>query len=195
MDAGVGTSTPFTPGVRAGGRVRDQRAASMAPDWSVGAIEHGVSANYFEASALWPGVNPIGLTIDWNGARPATVIGVVGDVRGAAGQGPRGGGLDLDPGPAAYFAVTQQPLSAMTLVVRTSDDSTATASLLRQATQAIDAAQPVTQVRRLRQWLDQTVAEPRFTSFLSGAFARRRADPRSGFTACSPARSHSARRR
>ena len=100
-----------------------------------------------------------------------TVIGVVGDVRGAAGQGPRGGGLDLDPGSAAYFAVTQQPLSGMTLVVRTSDDSTATASLLRQAAQAIDPAQPVTQVRRLRDWLDETAAEPRFTSFLSGAFA------------------------
>ena len=100
-----------------------------------------------------------------------TVIGVVGDVRGAAGQGPRGGGLDLDPGAAAYFAVTQQPLSAMTLVVRTADDSTAAAFLLRQAAQAADPAQPVTQVRWLRDWLDETAAEPRFTSFLSGAFA------------------------
>ena len=199
--AAIGTSAPFTPGVRAGGRVRDRRTASASPDGSVGAIEHVVSANYFRtlgipvlagrtfgaedsldsprvtivsesvARVLWPGANPIGQTIEWNGARPAVVIGVVGDVRGAAGQGPRGGGLDLDPGSAAYFAVTQQPLSGMTLVVRRSDDSTATAFLLRQAAQAIDPAQPVTQVRRLRDWLDETAAEPRFTSFLSGAFA------------------------
>jgi putative ABC transport system permease protein len=45
------------------------------------------------------------------------------------------------------------------------------ASLLRQAAQAIDPAQPVPQVRRLRDWLDETAAEPRFTSFLSSAFA------------------------
>ena len=198
--AAIGTSAPFTPGVRAGGRVRD-RTVSTSPDGSVGAIEHVVSAHYFRAlgipvlagrsftaedspasppvtivseglaRALWPDVNPIGQTIEWNGTRPATVIGVVGDVRGAAGQGPRGGGLDLDPGSAAYFAVTQQPLSAMTLVVRTSGESAVTSSLLRQAVQAVDPAQPVTQVRRLRDWLDETVAEPRFTTFLSAAFA------------------------
>jgi putative ABC transport system permease protein len=201
QSAAIGTSAPFTPGVRAGGRVRDRRTAAASADGSVGAIEHVVSANYFRtlgipvlagrtfgvedslesprvtivsesvASALWPGANPIGQTIQWNGSRAAAVIGVVGDVRGAAGQGARGGGLDLDPGSAAYFAVTQQPLSAMTLVVRTSDDSTASASLLRQAAQAIDPAQPVTQVRRLGDWLDETAAEPRFTSFLSSAFA------------------------
>jgi putative ABC transport system permease protein len=198
QSAAIGTSAPFTPGVRAGGRVRDRRAAS---DTSIGAIEHVVSADYFRtlgvplmtgrsfgagdtlesprvaivseslARALWPGANPIGQTIEWNGARPAEVIGVVGDVRGADGQGPRGGGLDRNPGSAAYFPVTQQPLNAMTLVVRTSDDSSATASLLRQAAQAIDPAQPVTQVRRLHDWLDETAAEPRFTSLLSGAFA------------------------
>jgi putative ABC transport system permease protein len=201
QSAAIGTSAPFTPGVRAGGRVRDRRTTSGSPDGSVGATEHVVSANYFRtlaipvlagrtfgaedslesprvtivsesvARALWPGANPIGQTIEWNGARPAAVIGVVGDVRGAAGQGPRGGGLDLDPASAAYFTVTQQPLSAMTLVVRTSDDSTATGSLLRQAAQAVDPTQPVTQVRRLRDWLDETAAEPRFTSFLSSAFA------------------------
>ncbi len=201
QSAAIGTSAPFTPGVRAGGRVRDRRTAAASPDGSVGAVEHVVSASYFRAlgipllagrtfgaedtlesprvtivservaRALWPGANPIGQTIEWSGARPAVVIGVVGDVRGAAGQGPRGGGLELDPGSAAYFAVTQQPLSAMTLVVRTWDDSTATASLLRRAAQAIDPAQPVTQVRRLREWLDETAAEPRFTSYLSGAFA------------------------
>ncbi len=123
------------------------------------------------ARALWPGANPVGHTVEWNGTRPATVIGVVGDVRGAAGQGPRGGGLDLEPASAAYFAVTQQPLSAMTLVVRASGEPAATASLVRQVTQAIDPAQSVTQIRRLDDWLDETTAEPRFTSLLSAAFA------------------------
>jgi putative ABC transport system permease protein len=199
--AAIGTSAPFTPGVRAGGRMRDRRTGSASTDGSVGAIEHVVSASYFRAlaipllagrtfgaedslesprvavlseslaRALWPGANPIGQTIEWNGARLATVIGVVGDVRGAAGQGPRGGGLDLDPGFAAYFTVTQQPLNAMTLIVRTSGDSTAVGSLLRHAVQAVDSAQPVTQVRRLNGWVDEAIAEPRFTAFLSAAFA------------------------
>jgi predicted permease len=197
----IGTSAPFTPGVRAGGRLRDRRTASASTDQSVGAVEHVVSANYFRtlgipvlagrtfgaedalgsprvtivsesvARALWPGANPIGQTVEWNGANPATVIGVVGDVRGASGQGPRGGGLDLDPALAAYFTVKQQSLSTMTLVVRASGEPAATASLVRQATQAIDPAQPVTQIRRLDDWLDETTAEPRFTSLLSAAFA------------------------
>lgn len=197
----VASSAPFTPGVRAGGRVRDRRTAAASADASVGAIEHVVSANYFRAlgvpllagrtfgvedgleaprvaivsesvaRALWPGASPIGQTLEWNGGRPASVIGVVGDVRGASGQGPRGGSLDLDPGAAAYFAVTQQPLRAMTIVMRTSGDAAATAVLLRRAAQTIDPTQAVSQVRRLRDWLDETAAEPRFTSFLSGAFA------------------------
>lgn len=201
QSAAIGTSAPFTPGVRAGGRLRDRRTASASTDQSVGAVEHVVSANYFRtlgipvlagrtfgaedalasprvtivsesvARALWPGGNPVGQTVEWNGGRPATVIGVVGDVRGAAGQGARGGGLDLDPAPASYVAVTQQPLNAMTLVVRASGEPSATASLVRQATQAIDPAQPVTQMRQLGDWLDETAAEPRFTSRLSAAFA------------------------
>jgi predicted permease len=201
QSAAIGTSAPFTPGVRAGGRVRDRRTALASTDQSVGAVEHVVSENYFRtlgihvlagrtfgaedalesprvtivsesvARALWRGANPVGQTMEWNGTRPATVIGVVGDVRGAAGQGPRGGGLDLDPASAAYFAVTQQPLSAMTLVLRASGEPAATASLVRQVTQAIDPAQPVTQIRRLDDWLDETTAEPRFTSLLSAAFA------------------------
>jgi hypothetical protein len=40
----------------------------------------------------------------------------------------------------------------------------ATASLLRQAAHAIDSAEPVTQVSWLREWLDETAAERRFTS-------------------------------
>ena len=65
-------------------------------------------------SAGWPGVapgrdrqrerrssalgrpNPVGQTLDWNG-RPHEVVGVVGDIRGASGRGPTGGGLDREP--------------------------------------------------------------------------------------------------
>ena len=52
QSAAIGTSAPFTPGVRAGGRVRDRRTASASPDGSVGAIEHVVSANYFRTLGI-----------------------------------------------------------------------------------------------------------------------------------------------
>jgi putative ABC transport system permease protein len=99
------------------------------------------------------------------------VIGVVGEVRGASGQGARGGTLDRDPQPAVYFALTQQPMNGATLILRLSGEPAAAAATIRQTVQAIDPAQPVYQVRFLRDWLDETAAEPRFTSLLSGAFA------------------------
>ena len=197
-DAAVGSSAPFAPGVRVGGRA-GARASAAAP--SVGAVQHAVSASYFRAlgiplqsgrafgsqdtpgspavaivsesvaRALWPNRDPMGRTIEWNGSRPAEVVGVVGDVRGASGQGARGGSLDRDPQPAVYFPLTQQPMGSATLVVRMSGESLAAEATIRRAAQSIDPAQPVYQVRSLREWVDETAAEPRFTSLLSGGFA------------------------
>jgi putative ABC transport system permease protein len=196
-DAAIGSSAPFAPGVRVGGQVNDPRIAGQP----IRAMQHVVSAAYFRAlgmpllagrafgqqdaiesprvaivsenvaRSLWPDGRAVGRTIEWNGAGPVEVIGVVGEVRGASGQGARGGTLDRDPQPAVYFALTQQPMNGATLILRLSGEPAAAAATIRQTVQAIDPAQPVYQVRFLRDWLDETAAEPRFTSLLSGAFA------------------------
>jgi hypothetical protein len=42
---------------------------------------------------------------------------------------------------------------------------------MARAVHALDPAQPVYQVRRLHDWLDESAAQPRFTTTLSGVFA------------------------
>jgi predicted permease len=193
---GAGISAPFAPGVRAGGRARDRARASLSPDASIAAAEHLVSPDYFRtlgvpllagrpfaqqdgltsppvaiisesaARQLWPGQNPIGRTLEWNGSRSHEVIGVVRDIRGSAG-----GGVDREPGAAVYLSLTQFPQMTMTLLVRTSGDPSAVAPAIARAVQNLDPAQPVYQVRRLRDWLDESASQPRSTTALSGVFA------------------------
>jgi putative ABC transport system permease protein len=198
--AAVGLSAPFAPGVRAGGRAQDRAQASGAPDAGIGAVEHMVSPAYFQALGmpllagrsfgrqdglgaphvavvsesiarqLWGDTNPIGQTLDWHG-RPHEVVGVVGDIRGADGRGRTGGGLDREPAAAVYLSAMQFPPRAMTVLVRTTGDPGAIGPAMARAVQAIDPTQPVYQVRPLRDWLDESAAQPRFTTTLSGLFA------------------------
>ncbi|OLE66434.1 MAG: hypothetical protein AUI36_07560, partial [Cyanobacteria bacterium 13_1_40CM_2_61_4] len=197
----VGITAPFGPGVRAGGKARDRAHASLSPDTAISAVEHVVSPDYFQvlgvplmagrsfeqqdglgsppvavvservARPLWGDKSPIGQTLEWNGARQLEVVGVVGDIRGADGRGARGGGLDREPSAAVYFSAAQLPQRTMTLLVRTSGEPSAIVPAIARAVQEIDSAQPVSQVRRLNDWIDESTAEPRLTTTLSGVFA------------------------
>ena len=170
------------------------------PDAGIGAVEHMVSPNYFQALGvpllagrsfgqqdgpgsppvavvsesvarqLWAGKSPVGQTLDWNG-RQHEVVGVVGDIRGADGRGCCGGGLDREPSAAVYLSAIQFPQRTMTLLVRTTAEPSAIVPAMARAVQDIDPAQPVYQVRRLRDWVDESAAQPRFTTTLSGVFA------------------------
>jgi putative ABC transport system permease protein len=196
----VGITAPFGPGVRAGGTARNRAQASLSAEAGISAVEHMVSPDYFQALGvplragrafgrqdgqgsplvavvsesvarqLWADENPVGQTLDWNG-RPHEVVGVVGDIRGADGRGCCGGGLDREPSAAVYLSAIQFPQRSMTLLVRTAGDPSAIVPGIARAVQAIDPAQPVSQVRRLHDWVDDSAAQPRFTTTLSGVFA------------------------
>ena len=122
------------------------------------------------ARQLWADKSPVGQTLDWNG-RQHEVVGVVGDIRGADGRGCCGGGLDREPSAAVYLSAIQFPQRTMTLLVRTAGEPSAIVPAIARAVQDIDPAQPVYQVRRLHDWLDESAAQPRFTTTLSGVFA------------------------
>jgi putative ABC transport system permease protein len=79
--------------------------------------------------------------------------------------------VDREPGAAVYLSVTQFPQATMTLLVRTSGEPSAIAPAIARAVQDLDPAQPVYQVRRLRDWLDESASQPRSTTTLSGVFA------------------------
>jgi putative ABC transport system permease protein len=198
--AAAGTSAPFSSGVRAGGRATDRARTSLDRDTAINAVEHIVSADYFRvlgvpllagrafgledtlasapvaivsqraARQLWGDLSPIGRTLEWNGSRLHEVVGVVGDVRGSGGSS-RGGGIEGEPAAGVYFAASQMPQRGMTLIVRTSSESAAIGPAIRSAVQLVDPAQPVSDLRRLRDLVDESAAQPRFTTALSGAFA------------------------
>ncbi|MPZ21756.1 MAG: FtsX-like permease family protein [Luteitalea sp.] len=197
---GLGTSAPFTTGVRATANVRDPASSAVSPDAPTDAVEHMVSPDYFRAVGApllagrffgeqdrlggplvalvsqgfarhaWPDRSPIGQTLERDGRR-YTVVGVVGDMRGLSGVGARGGGLDRAPQAAVYFAATQWPRGAMTLLVRVSGEPSLTVPAIREAVSEIDPAQPIYDVRSLDDWLDESAAQPRVTTMLAAAFA------------------------
>jgi putative ABC transport system permease protein len=196
----VGITAPFGPGVRAGGRAQDRDQASLSPDSGIAAVEHMVSPDYFQALGmpllagrsfgqhdglgsplvavvsegvarqLWADKSPVGQILYWNG-RQHEVVGVVGDVRGEDGRGCCGGGLDREPSAAVYLSAIQFPQRTMTLLVRTAADPSAIVPAIARSVHDIDPAQPMYQVRRLHDWLDESAAQPRFTTTLSGVFA------------------------
>jgi putative ABC transport system permease protein len=187
-------------GGKARDRAQASARESAPSDAAIGAVEHMVSPNYFQvlrlpllagrafgpqdgpgsppvaivservARQLWADTSALGQTLDWNG-RPHEVVGVVGDIRGADGRGRTGGGLDREPTAAVYLSAMQFPQRTMTLVVRTGAEASAIGPVIARAVQDIDPAQPVYQVRFLRDWLDESAAQPRFTTTLSGMFA------------------------
>jgi putative ABC transport system permease protein len=189
----IGTSAPFTSGVRAG--FRPSSRGRFAPDGSV-AAEHIVSGSYFRAlaipllagrvfderddtgstpvavvtqrlaRALWPGSNPLGQPLERSG-RIYEVVGVVGDVRGAETRA-RGGGADLEPRAAVYFSAGQMPQRSMMLIVRSSGEPT---DVIRAAIRRLDSTLPLPQVRPLRDWLAESLAPTRQTTTLAIVFA------------------------
>jgi predicted permease len=94
---------------------------------------------------------------------PATVIGVVDDVRYS--------GLDRPAGGSIYFPYSHQPYSTFYVVVRTTGPHAAVAAALRTTVRAVDPRIPVSHVRTLNQLRHASVADPASRATILGALA------------------------
>jgi putative ABC transport system permease protein len=97
------------------------------------------------------------------------VVGVVEDAR------PRGAGMDgrhAPDGPRIYlaYAADASPRSGMSVVVRTAGDPTSVARQARTVLMAVDANVAMFNIRPLEDILWEAVSEPRFRTWLLGAF-------------------------
>lgn len=123
------------------------------------------------ARAAWPNADPIGRRLRLLGP-PADVslivIAVAGDVKEALD--PRYP-LQLDARPTIYRASAQEPVSAMTLVLRTDIDPLSLAAAVRREVAAVDPTIPVLQLQSVRQGLRQSMETPRFNALLLTGFA------------------------
>jgi len=116
------------------------------------------------AEYYWPASNPIGKQIELlDDRKPATIVGVVGDVRQR--------NLD-DPAPAQlYFAYAQNPDTFATLVVRTKGDPMGMANAVRQAVWSVDSDQPMWKVRSQESLLERSIGDRRYLAALLSIYS------------------------
>jgi putative ABC transport system permease protein len=108
------------------------------------------------AREFWPGAEAVGQQLvlpDFE--RPLQVVGVVGDQR-ASGTAP-------EPQPEMFVPyATGFGGSGLVVVVRTRGEPLQLAAAVREQVAALDAEQPVAELRSLEQALEETMAGPRF---------------------------------
>jgi len=123
------------------------------------------------ARQAFPAENPIGRRIradiafgDTEDAPMREILGVVGDVKS----------LSIASEPVAEVYVPQTPvdfIGEMTIVTRTENDPNALVPALRSLVASMDKELPIRRVRTLDQYVDASIAGPRFEALLLGSFA------------------------
>ncbi|HXN17986.1 MAG TPA: ABC transporter permease [Candidatus Binatus sp.] len=141
------------------GRLFNQQDIASAP--AVTLISKAFAQRYF------PNQDPIGKRLSFafppNPEAPREIVGIVGDVRDTS--------LGDAPGPMMYVPFAQGPFWGANLVVKSTLSASAVAAAIRQEVQRIDKDLPVTDVGKLPDFLDASVSQQRFRTFLLGLFA------------------------
>jgi putative ABC transport system permease protein len=92
------------------------------------------------------------------------IIGIVSNVKHRS--------LKNDFTPEMYLAISQMPMNATYLVLRTKTSNPASlTAAVRDAVAQVDAGIPLTRVRLFEDYLSQSLARPRFNALLLGLFA------------------------
>jgi putative ABC transport system permease protein len=136
---------------------------SFAPDderMDVAIVSESMAKRY------WPGQDVLGKRFGVNCARQwpkcdwNTIVGVVGDVKEM--------GAAAEPAAAMYFP---EIAGAMTLVIRSSQDSATLAATVRQIVKSIDPSQPLADVGTMEGVLAESLAPRRLTLAVAVLFA------------------------
>ncbi|MDB4914469.1 MAG: permease, partial [Gemmatimonadetes bacterium] len=110
------------------------------------------------AKEFWPGVNPIGRTINaMPGKAGATVIGIAADVRETS--------LEREPGSQMYFPIAQQTPGNVAIVARGTLPPAQLLASLARAVRSADRSQAVYNAKMMDEVVDASVA-PRKTNLL-----------------------------
>jgi putative ABC transport system permease protein len=110
--------------------------------------------------------DPIGLLIlgDWADPKPTEIIGIVNDIRHS--------GLTVEPKPTVFLCQSQVPGYFTNLVVRTvSSDPLPLATTIRREVRSVDARQPFTDVRSMKEYVSMALARPKLYARFVGIFA------------------------
>jgi len=112
--------------------------------------------------AVFPNEEPLGKRlVSAIGKQAFEIIGVAGDLRHSS--------LANQPFPAMYFPTLQS--GRTNLVIRTQGDPLSIVAAVRKEVQAIDPDQPIAAVKPMTEWVESSVAAPRYRTTLLGLFA------------------------
>ncbi len=141
------------------GRLFDRRDVMSSPRVTV--ISKAMARLYF------PNQNPVGKRLKF-GFPPAPgdereIVGMVGDVRDVA--------LGEKPGPMMYVPYAQAPFWGANVVVKSTLSVSSIAAAIRQEVRNMDKDLPVTDVEKMPDIMESSLAQPRFRTFLLGVFA------------------------
>jgi predicted permease len=137
------------------GRRFDARDTTSAPQVAI--------VNEALARLAWPGANPIGRRLRYEGDELREVVGVVRDVRNYA--------FDTPSEPQIYVPYAQTWLVPQRLVVRTDGDPATFAEAIRREIHAVDPRAATENVQTLTSYVAATIAQPRFQTSLLAIFA------------------------
>jgi len=120
------------------------------------------------AKLLWGDVDPVGRRVTLplqSRTMFKTVVGIVGDVKQ--------GDLSAAAAPSVYeyTATLGRPWSGLSLVLRTSVPPASVAEPATAIIRAIDPQQPIENIRRMEELVEQTLRPQRFNALLLGLFA------------------------
>ena len=121
------------------------------------------------ARQFFPGENAIGkrirlgISVDDKPSRMREIIGVVGDVKFKD--------LADESMPTSYMPQSQIPIGMLTIVTRTAGDPSSLSRPLAETVRSIDPDMPAYHIKTIEEYLDGTIAIPRFNTVLLGIFA------------------------
>jgi predicted permease len=115
------------------------------------------------ADQFWPGEDPIGRPIQISGQEPATVVGVVTNVRSQA--------VARQTDPEMYVPHAQTNLRTITYAIRSAVDSTQVQAAAREVVRRTDARLPLISPGAMSALVDEQLARPRFYLLLLSLFA------------------------
>jgi putative ABC transport system permease protein len=114
------------------------------------------------ARELFPGEDPLGKKLILYG-RPREIIGVVGSVRHR--------GFIGAARPEMVLPSRQFQLGSMTMVIRSRLDAAELKAAFARTVHSLDPSQPVFRMRMMDEYLQDSMAQPRFTTLVLGGFA------------------------
>ncbi len=138
----------------------DKDSAEMAP---VVVVNEALAQRFFPGeNAVGKHIQP-GISADAGPSRMREIVGVVGNVKFQD--------LTAEWKPETYIPFAQLPIGSLTIVARTAANPYSLARPIAEAVRALDPDLPAYNAKTVQDYLDGTIALPRFSTFLLAIFA------------------------